>query len=129
MTTEKINQLIAKNSESGKIKTNEISDGYHTFKELYDHRCNLFILSCKLLLKNNPNAKVWKTLTRHDYLQDVGWFLMGINTEEGNQITYNLKIDYWDLCDFAETIRRAPKWDGHTSNDVINRLNTIINSI
>lgn len=38
-----VNDLIAKLPESDKAK---VSDGYHTFDALYDHRCALFIALC-----------------------------------------------------------------------------------
>jgi hypothetical protein len=31
------------------MDTNRISDGYHTFGELYDHRIQLFIALCKMM--------------------------------------------------------------------------------
>jgi hypothetical protein len=30
---------------------NDISDGYHTFKELYDHRVKLFVALCNAITK------------------------------------------------------------------------------
>ena len=37
-----INDLIMESKLSGKISTKEISDGHHTFGELYHHRILLF---------------------------------------------------------------------------------------
>lgn len=45
--------------------------------------------------------------------------------EAGTQITYHLPIDRWEECSFAETLDKAPKWDGHTSADVITRLKNL----
>ena len=47
---------------------------------------------------------------------------MGINKDQGKQITYHIPISEWDRTEFAETLDKAPKWDGHTPEDVINRL-------
>lgn len=129
MTTEKLNQKIQEGYEKGTVNIHEISNGDYTFREMYQHQTMLFILSCKLLLKVNPNAKVWRTLTRHDYLQDVGWFYMGISISEEEHIIYHAKTDYWELCSFAETIRKSPQFKGNVGNDALNSLNKIINSI
>lgn len=109
-------------------------DGYHTFDELYNHRATLFIVLCKELSKkitvdNVVGAKmhpVSKTIWRSKYHYDVtmykDMFIMGIGTEDGKQITYHLDLDRWDECDFAKTIAKAPKFDGHTPDDILTRL-------
>ena len=48
--------------------------------------------------------------------------MMGIDKKPGKQITYHLPIAYWDETEFAETLDLAPEWDGHTSDDVLERL-------
>ena len=47
---EDINQLISSN----KVDTNKISDGYHTFEELYEHRIRLFIKLCEFMSEMTP---------------------------------------------------------------------------
>ena len=44
-----INRLIIESKLSGEIFTKEISDGHHTFSELYRHRIVLFCTLCNLL--------------------------------------------------------------------------------
>lgn len=44
-----INRLIIESKLSGEIFTKEISDGHHTFGELYRHRIILFCTLCNLL--------------------------------------------------------------------------------
>lgn len=129
MTIEKLNEKIQEGYENGNINIHEISDGDYTFRELYNNNAILFILSCRLLLKINPNAKVWRTLTRHDYLQDVGWFYMGISISDEEHIIYHAKTEYWELCSFLETIRKSPKFKGNVGQDALDRLKTIIQSI
>lgn len=46
---EDINSLIIEGKFSGEISTKEISDGRHTFGELYGHRIALFCALCNLL--------------------------------------------------------------------------------
>jgi len=47
---------------------------------------------------------------------------MGIGKESGEQITYHLPESLWGKTDFADTLEKAPQYDYHTSNDVLNRL-------
>lgn len=91
------------------IDPGKISDGYHTFDELYEHRCLLFINLC---LVHRAHA-YW----RPHYL---GWPLIGLETQFG-QITYHVPERLLPL--FKEKIREGgPEWDGHTSQDVVERL-------
>jgi hypothetical protein len=50
---------------------------------------------------------------------------MGIGTEQGEQITYHLPIHYWEKTNFAEIIAQAPSFDGHSSNDVLQRISKL----
>lgn len=110
-----------------------ISDGHHTIDELYEHRIILFITLCKLLAgyldhlrkegkvyvsENNP--VVWRSKIHNDGSSFDGWFIMGI--QHGTQITYHIPLSKWEETNFAETLEKAPEWDGHTSDDVLKRL-------
>jgi hypothetical protein len=98
----------------------QVSDGYHTFDELYEHRHALFLALCR----QDPN-RVWRSKLHADGSAFDGWFVMGINEAPGHQITYHLPMRLWEEADFADTIDRAPEWDGHTSADVITRLSEL----
>lgn len=101
-----------------------VSDGYHTMDELYEHRIALFIALCQDLAGNNhPN--IWKSKKHHDGSEYEGWFIMGINDEKGEQITYHLPMSEWDNTHFAKIYDFAPEWDGHTSADVIKRIKNL----
>lgn len=104
-------------------------DGYHTFDELYNHRITLFLALCRhrhvLLGMENPGKyKLWRSRKHADGSEWDGWFIMGIGTEPGKQITYHLPNDRWNEVQTGdiEDLERAPEWDGHTSDDVIDRL-------
>lgn len=99
-------------------KPGEVSDGYHTFDELYDHRCTLFLT----LLSVNPEIS-WISTKHHDGTSWDGWFIAGMNLPNGN-VTYHLPAAMWSLaCETkAAVLDRAPEWDGHTSADVVKRL-------
>jgi len=95
-------------------ETGQVSDGEHTFDELYEHRHLLF---CGLLC-NNSNA--YKSRLHYDGSIYGGYFIAGCDLCPG-VIACHLPTSMWDLCP-AHEIERAPEWDGHTSNDVYDRL-------
>lgn len=109
-------------------------DGYHTFDELYDHRIALYIALCREIqefeyhgdIRNQGedynHKKVWRSKFHHDGKGYDGWFIMGVNKKNGTQISYHLPNKEWENTDFAETLEKAPEWDGHTPADVIERL-------
>lgn len=106
------------------------SDGYHTFNELYEHRITLFIALCNkmtFLIHSMDGRGVWRSKKHSDGELAFGgdWFVLGINKEKGKQITYHLPIEKWDDTQFAETLETAPEYDGHTPDDVLERLKTI----
>lgn len=108
--------------------TENTSDGYHTFKELYEHRITLFIALLRkitMLLPASESSHIWKSKLHSDGTMYDGWFILGIYKEPGKQITYHLPIDKWNETQFAEPLDKAPEWDGHTPEDVIKRLQTL----
>lgn len=112
--------------------TGEVSDGYHDFNSLYDHRIALFIKLCSTIAMvedtfrqmnpNTPQSSIWRSKCHSDGSALKGWFIMGIGKAKGSQITYHLPLSRWDETEFAETLECAPEFDGHTSQDVLNRL-------
>jgi hypothetical protein len=119
---------VASERARGKI-TGETSDGYHTFNELYDHRITLFIALCTYVhvyshhSLNELSGHVWRSKLHSDGSAIDGWFIMGIGTAPGEQITYHLPLSRWADTDWLGTEReRAPEFDGHTGADVLVRL-------
>ncbi len=120
-----INDLI----EMKKPNTNLISDGYHTFGELYEHRIINFMAVCRLA-KLALNKYVWRSKAHSDGEVWDGWFILGIDYAPGKQITYHLPNEKWDMCEgFAVTREKAPDWDGHTSQDVLKRLTELLGTV
>lgn len=96
-----------------------VSDGYHTFNELYHHRAVLFSVICNIF-----KDKAWKS-KKHDTgdMYD-GMFIVGIETPQG-QATYHYDINpYWDMFEVKE-LPKAPKWDGHTPEEAIRRISIL----
>lgn len=100
--------------------TSEISDGSHTFGELYHHRA---ILSATIFNANRDVA--WKSKRHDDGEMIKGFFIVGIETPEG-QFTYHYPLEYWGYFK-VKKMNYAPVWDGHSSDDV-GRLLSLVNS-
>jgi len=95
----------------------ELSDGYHTFNELYDHRHALFIA----LARCNP-LECWRSKEHEERgTMPPQFFIVGMELPTGS-ITYHLPLTLWDKTNFIPTVGCAPPWDGHTSADVVERL-------
>lgn len=109
-----------------KIVDGDMSDGYHTFTELYEHRITLYIELCHQIATHNCNREkfhnIWRSKLHSDGTSFDGWFILGIGKEKGKQITYHLPLSKWEETNFAEDLEKAPEWDGHTPNDVIERI-------
>lgn len=97
----------------------DVSDGYHTFNELYYHRMVLFSIIC-----NTYKDKAWKSWKHSDDSFYEDYFIVGITTKKGNY-TYHYHKDYWDLFKVKE-LENAPEWDGHVPSD-ITRLYSLLN--
>lgn len=94
------------------------SDGFHTFKELYEHRMVLF-----LALMHSYRQYAWRSKKHHPKDDPIfeGYFIAGMNLPTG-QVTYHYKLDEWDTFDHIRCYPTAPKWDGHTPETCVERL-------
>lgn len=99
-------------------KPGEVSDGYHTFDELYEHRCTLFLA----LMRAYPERS-WISKTHFDGSEWDGWFIAGMRLPTGD-VTYHLPLGMWSLACGTEAavLERGYEWDGHTAADVVKRL-------
>ena len=102
---------------AGVKEIEDVSDGYHTFKQLYYQRMMLFAT----IVKQNKD-KAWKSLRHEDgeLCFGGGWFVVGIDTPEGSY-TYHYEDNYFSLFDCDE-LERAKHWDGHTEKDATRLL-------
>lgn len=135
-----VNETIKDLAESKRLKTDDVSDGDHTFWELYKHRITLFMVACKLQMNihhfnlgeysysyvEKDWVKCIKSKKHEDGLDtwnDWGMFLLCLHHPEFWQISYHLDNKYWDKCDFAKTEEQATiPFDWHTPADVLERL-------
>ncbi len=109
---------VVLSSDDLKEDLGKISDGYHTFDELYYHRMILFSIIC-----NQNSAFSWKSKLHCDGSMYPGYFIAGITTPEG-EYTYHYEMKYWDRFNVRE-IESAPEWDGHQPGD-IGRLESLL---
>ena len=102
---------------AGVTEIDDLSDGFHTFRQLYYQRMMLFAV----IVKQNKD-KAWKSLRHEDgeLCFGGGWFIVGIDTPEGGY-TYHYEDDYYSLFD-CEELERGKHWDGHTEKDVTRLL-------
>ena len=123
---EKMVDVMKVNGRVGEIT---VSDGYHTFEELYEHRIALFMALCEAFKHideewGSEGREVWKSKLHSDGTSFEGWFILGIGKEKGEQMTYHLPNREWDnAC--GRILEKAPEWDGHTPADVLERLKNL----
>lgn len=103
----------------------EISDGYHTFNELYQYRMLYNALAFNAL-KYEPGAMPHKSRFHSDGEPCFGggWFIV-VAYVDGKQISNHYEEKDWDMFDIEERIR-ADEWDGHTPEDVAERIESYL---
>lgn len=106
----------------------EMGDGYHTMKELYEHRYALFYALTKVYDSFTPLGSYvtcWKSKLHDDGTMFEDSFIVGMTLKQfegiNKYITYHLPLSWWDKFNLVE-YPRAPQYDGHTSRDVIAEL-------
>lgn len=112
-------KLVVGNTVLETIDADTVSDGYHTFGELYDHRRALTVA-----LTNSWPELSWKSKEHHpedNPMFEGGYFIVGMTLPNG-QISYHYKLHHWDDFSNVMEVPHAPKWDGHTPELTIQRL-------
>lgn len=96
----------------------EVSDGCHTFNELYYYRMLYNAAFFNLL----PKGWVHKSKKHHtgEECFGGGWFIVVANLPTG-QISNHYELKYWDLFQIPEK-ETADEWDGHTPQEAAERL-------
>jgi hypothetical protein len=100
----------------------QISDGFHTFAELYEHRHALTLS----LMKAKPEL-FWFSRRHNDGELCFGtgdWFIIGAELPAVGSITYHLPTVLWESAQRsgATMLKIGRPWDGHTTEDVVERL-------
>lgn len=99
----------------------KISDGYHTFNELYEFR-KLYNAALFNEWAKQGLYDVHKSTKHHDGQECFGggWFIVMATLPTG-QISNHYELKDWDLFRCREQAV-ANVWDGHTAQDVAQRL-------
>lgn len=104
----------------------DVSDGYHTMDELYDHRLALTVALFRLLeefYRKFGIYRVFKTYRHHDGSMFDGYFMvMSCRKDGSDQMSYHYKLEHWDKFQIQVQDISPYPYDGHTSKDVIERL-------
>jgi hypothetical protein len=98
--------------------TEHTSDGHHTFAELYRHRTALLAAFARDHLYQG-----WRTKEHHpdDSPMFAGYFLVQLDLPTG-PVSYHVRLEHWDDFAALRTLPHAPRWEGHTPNDVVRSL-------
>ena len=110
-------------------------DEYHSMEELYQHRYHLYLALVKAfdsrITPLGSNVICWKSKLHHDETMFEDSFILGMTVERPSfvlggdsdsfYITYHLPMKYWHMANVIE-LKKAPPYDGHTSQDVLERL-------
>ena len=127
-----INTAIKKGAEREFIDANDVSDGYYTFGQLYDVRLALNVALFNTIVNtliegNYPSEEesfyIHKSLRHHDgeLCFGGGWFIVVAILPTG-QISFHYKLEDWDKFQIPIENKALYEFDGHTTEDVINRL-------
>lgn len=102
------------------IDPQAVSDGYHTFGELYESRCVLTAAFFNLLAKSGvETCKSWRHADG-ELCFGGGWFVVYANLPTG-QISFHYPEKDWERFILPET-QKGFAWDGHTTSDVHDRI-------
>lgn len=108
--------------EKEKIDTDLISDGYHTFGELYEFRKVYNAILFNEWFAHNKYS-VHKSIRHSDgeLCFGGGWFIVVAQLPTG-QISNHYEMKDWDLFKCPEETTALFEFDGHTPQDVLERL-------
>ena len=120
LAIKKINDQIENYKKETGNSVDDISDGYHSFGDLYKHRTYLLALATIHM----PYA--WKARVHEDGTMYDDMFVVGFPTPTG-MVTYHCDNEFWN--DFkVPVIPHAPHFDGYSDKDVLDREKTFLDS-
>ena len=115
LNAKSLNPVIAQCPEKGAL-----SDGFHTFDELYESRCILTAGFFNLLHRSGvETCKSWKHADGEPCFGG-GWFIVMANLPTG-QISFHYPEKDWERFNIPET-EKGFIWDGHDTAAVHERI-------
>lgn len=112
--------------ELRKWNLEEVTDGYHSFKELYEYRMlyNAAFFNLLAFLDTSLDKPIVIKSKKHSdgekCFSSDGWFIVQAELPTG-QISNHYEMEYWDLFKVPE-VEKANPWDGHTPKEAKERL-------
>lgn len=129
-------QINRLNNNEGERLTAQLSDGYHTFDELYQFRMMyntaLFNSWMEQPVMNKENTEMIPLYNVHKSWKHYdgelcfggGWFIVSAMLPTG-LISNHYKAEHWDLFKIPEVEKALFEFDGHTPQDVLERLKNL----
>lgn len=111
--------LVAAFKTRSGLSMKPISDGHHSFNDLYAHRRKLSAIIFAL-----AGHYAWKSHQHADGTMFNGDFIVGVSIPDIGDYSYHYKNQYWDEFQVPE-VKTAPPYDGHRPED-IDRLLALI---
>ncbi len=128
--------------ENNDVEIGDVSDGYHSYNQLYEFRKlynaalfnewgRIVRINAKWQLPDEPctfpEYNVHKSWKHHDgeLCFGGGWFIVVAILPTG-QISNHYKAEDWDLFNIPETEKALYEFDGHTPQDVVQRLTDLL---
>jgi len=109
------------------FQTGEVSDGYHTFDELYEFR-KMYNAALFNEWASQGKYNVHKSFKHEDGEDCFGvpnkWFIVVAQLPTG-QISNHYKVADWELFKIPVTTKALFPYDGHTPADVLKRLKNL----
>lgn len=111
------------------INTKFVSDGHHTFGELYEYRLlynaaffNMLAAFCSFQGQDNLKTPVKSKKHSDGFVpfDDPDWFIVVWQSPYG-QISNHYRMRYWDYFKIP-SVELAPEYDGHNSVQAKERL-------
>lgn len=103
----------------------ELSDGYHTFKQLYDQRALLLAVLMSTDYNGENIFHCWKSLKHNDpnFPMYEDMFIVGGTLPHvyNGDFTFHIDIGWWYKFK-VEILDKAPEYDGHSVEDVMDRI-------
>lgn len=122
-STEQLNKELIDRGDTGKL-----SDGYHTFDELYRYRLlyNAAFFNMAHFTEQSGLTAGWgiHKSKKHSDGEDCfggGWFIVIAYLPNAGQISNHYEMKDWDKFDIPER-ETADEWDGHTAEEAAKRL-------
>lgn len=125
LVAEKLESFLSHSLAEARRVDENTSDGYHTFKELYEFR-KLYNAALFNEWAAQGKYNVHKSFKHHDGKNcfDGGWFIVMATLPTG-QISNHYENKDWKLFKCEERFK-ADEWDGHTAQDVAKRLSDLL---